>query len=206
MFLGCPPQIGCTFAADRTSNSKPTSRMPLAEVCATREWDHYPTLRRLRGEEGNRCFILLRVSHWTACGHSQDLLDDFGRGNSESESLASSARRWNIRRALHADWLHVKRWGSNGHVVDSTGGNFPDSGRDESLGTSLSRTTMSNTRHHNNSRHRQASLGFEAASIDECNKLIGDINELARRAVANLGDNVSSSPHGMNVRAFQSGG
>lgn len=153
----------------RTKNAKRTSQMPLAGLCAARGRGDCPELVHARTD---RCFALVRsgsFSNSTPEGDDGDQTkgSEFKKGwtvDGGRRVARPGRRRWGTGGNFPPRLTHEKRW-RGGSGTSTTG----------RLGASGEKSTALRP----GERER---LGIETASVEECDTLVAEINELVRRA------------------------
>eukprot|EP00903_Cladosiphon_okamuranus_P016696 g15391.t2 len=187
----------------RTTNSKKSSHMPLAGLCASRGRRDCPDL--LRAPTDDRCFALVQAD--CLAGGKGDREGDpdkhSGNGNGNGngnesdgggDSPGPGRRKWGIGGTLPANLAHGKRWrgsGAEAGVVPAgttsttattrklTAGTTPSPGGRRGRGRAAVETA---------GRAARETMGLETTSAEECTSLVDEINELVRRAGMKHGD------------------
>ncbi|CAM9304225.1 unnamed protein product [Ectocarpus sp. 4 AP-2014] len=199
--------------AGRTKNSKKSSHMPLAGLCASKGWGDHP--EPARSTTDDRCFALVQAAD--SLGHDNPHHKDKDGGGSGSDGAGADAdeggggggdspapgrRKWGIGGALPANLVHGRRWrGGSGSAATTTGPT-------ERLGVSATSAWGSAAmaaagaepgaglgavpQHHPAGATRERMV-LETTNAEECTALVDEINELVRRAGLQRGGGGSSA-------------
>ncbi|CAN0438937.1 unnamed protein product, partial [Ectocarpus sp. 12 AP-2014] len=203
--------------AGRTKNSKKSSHMPLAGLCASKGRGDHP--EPARSTTDDRCFALVQAAdsldHDTPRHKDEDGggsgsngagadADEGGGGGGDSP--APGRRKWGIGGTLPANLVHGRRWrGGSGSTATTTGPT-------ERLGASATSASGSAAmaaagagpgggpgagpgavpQHHPAGATRERMV-LETTNAEECTALVDEINELVRRAGLQRGGGGSSA-------------
>ncbi|CBJ31255.1 expressed unknown protein [Ectocarpus siliculosus] len=196
--------------AGRTKNSKKSSHMPLAGLCASKGRGDHP--EPARSTTDDRCFALVQAAD--SLGHDNPHHKDKDGGGSESNGAGEDAdegggggggspapgrRKWGIGGTLPANLVHGRRWrGGPGSAATTTGPT-------ERLGASATSASGSAAtaaavgtgagaapQQHPAGATRERMV-LETTNAEECTALVDEINELVRRAGLQRGGGGSSA-------------
>ncbi|CAN0420568.1 unnamed protein product [Ectocarpus sp. 12 AP-2014] len=201
--------------AGRTKNSKKSSHMPLAGLCASKGRGDHP--EPARSTTDDRCFALVQAAdsldhdnphHKDEDGGGSGSngagadADEGGGGGGGGDSPAPGRRKWGIGGTLPANLVHGRRWrGGSGSTATTTGPT-------ERLGASATSASGSAAmaaagagpgagpgavpQHHPAGATRERMV-LETTNAEECTALVDEINELVRRAGLQRGGGGSSA-------------
>ncbi|CAB1121430.1 unnamed protein product [Ectocarpus sp. CCAP 1310/34] len=199
--------------AGRTKNSKKSSHMPLAGLCASKGRGDHP--EPARSTTDDRCFALVQAADSLGHDNPHHKVKEGGGSGSDGagadadeggggggDSPAPGRRRWGIGGTLPANLVHGRRWrGGSGSAATTTGPT-------ERLGASATSASGSAAmaavaagpgagpgavlQHHPAGATRERMV-LETTNAEECTALVDEINELVRRAGLQRGGGGSSA-------------